>query len=207
MLFSREEQSIHAVESGRYADEEGVVAGITALARILTHPRNYAPADTAFFYSLILPGMGQLNQGEPLHAAVSAGVVLAALLYRATTPDPDQYRLNWEMYQAVLPWGANEYQFEISGIEVTEEEFYARLTPDRRRNIRALAQRRSVEKRLKRAGYLIAGAYLFNLVDTLALTRRKVETGPFFMRLEAVSDGSRPGNDLRMQLRLGIRFR
>jgi len=207
MLFSREERSIHAVESGRFADEESLITGIAALARELTHPQNYAPADTAFFYSLILPGLGQLNQGEPIHAAVSAGVVLAALLYRSTTPDPDQYRLDWESYQAVLPWGAVDYRFEISGVEVTEEEFYARLTVDRKRNIRALAQRRSVAKRRKRAGYLIAGAYLFNLIDTLALTRRKVETGPFFIRLETISDGSRPGNDLRMQLRLGIRIR
>jgi len=148
--------------------------------------------------------MGQLNQGEPLHAALSAGVVLAAILYGTTTPSPDQFRLDWDSYQAVQVWGTNEYRFMIHETEVSEEEFYTRLSADRIRNIRAIDQRRAVEKRQKRAGYLLAGAYIFNLFDTLVLTRRKVNTGPFFMSLEAVSDS---GTEPRLQVRLGIRFR
>jgi len=207
MLFSRDEKAVHAVESAIFSGEEAAVAGISALTSELTHPRNYAPADTAFFYSLVLPGMGQLNQGEPLHAAISAGAVLAAILYGATTPRSDQFRLNWDSYKAVPVWGTDEYRFMIYDTEVSEEEFYSKLSVDRIRNIRAIDQRRSVENRRKRAGYLLAGAYILNLFDTLILTRRKVETGSFFTRLELVPDLSSPNIDPRLQVRLGIRFR
>ena len=90
---------------------------------------------------------------------------------------------------------------------MSEAEFYRRLTIDRDRNMRALKQRQMVEKRRKRAGYFIAGAYLFNLIDTLALTRRKVETDPFFIQLESVVDPSRTGYHPGVRLTLGIRFR
>ena len=207
MLFSREEKAVHAVESAIFSDEEAAVAGISALTFELTHPRNYSPADTAFFYSLILPGMGQLNQGEPLHAALSAGAVLAAILYGTTTPRPDQYRLNWDSYQAVPVWGTDVYRFMIYDTEVSEEEFYTRLTADRIRNMRAIDQRRMVENRRKRTGYLLAGAYILNLFDTLILTRRKVDTGSFFTRLELVPDLASPNIDPRLQVRLVVRFR
>ena len=64
-----------------------------------------------------------------------------------------------------------------------------------------------MEKRQKRASYFVAGAYLFNLIDTLVLTRRKVDTGPFFTRLSAVTDASPTGPSPGLQLQLGIRFR
>jgi len=206
LLFSREEKAIHTVETAIFSGEDEAIAGIRILAHELTHPRNYAPADTSFFYSLILPGMGQLNQGEPLHAALGAGAVLAALLYGATIPHPNQFRLDWDSYQAIQIWGTDQYRFMIHKTEVSEEEFYIKLSADRKRNIRAIAQRREVEKRRRRASYLFVGAYLFNLVDTLVLTRRKVDTGPFFLQLKAVSTSIRAPGAPGLQLQLGIRF-
>ncbi|MFC1500442.1 hypothetical protein ACFL6T_05445 [Candidatus Zixiibacteriota bacterium] len=207
LLFSREEKAIHAVESAIFPDEGTAIAGIGALAFQLTHPRNYVAADTAFFYSLILPGMGQLNQGEPMRAALSAGLVLAAVLYGIATPSPDPFRLDWESYQAEQIWGTDQYEFTIHDTKVSEEEFYRVLSAARKRNMKAYNQRLAVEKRKKRAGYLFAGAYLFNLIDTIILTRRKVDTGPFFMRLEAVTDSMLPTINPRLQVQLGIRFR
>ncbi|MFC1627641.1 hypothetical protein ACFL3H_00835 [Gemmatimonadota bacterium] len=207
LLFSRSEKAIHAIKSASFSDEDEAVTGIRTLAFELTHPKNFAPVDTAFFYSLIIPGMGQLNQGEPLHAAVSAGFVLAAILYGVATPSHNSFNLDWASYRADPIYGTDQYRFTIHDTDVSEEEFYRRLSADRQRNTRAYLQRIEVKQRRKRANIFLAGAYLFNLVDTMILTRRELDTGPFFMRLEAVSDPALPYTDPRFQVRVGIRFR
>ena len=60
---------------GRYADRVGagfLIGG--AVQNVFT------PSDTAIIYSILIPGSGQLMLGEPVHAVLSAGLVVAALL-------------------------------------------------------------------------------------------------------------------------------
>ncbi len=208
MLYSLEEHEIKDVRIGTWAETE-TIAGTRALARELTHPRNYSPADTSFFYSLLIPGLGQLQQGAVVHAVASAGLVAGAIVYGATAPQPDNFRLKWERFQAQRIPGTNEYNYIIDGQIRPEAEFYEILSDARRHNIAAERSRQISDRRQKRAGRLLVGAYILNLIDTLFLTRHTVDTRSFFLNLEALpaadrtGAGGMPGVRLRLVVPLG----
>ncbi len=200
LLYNALEDEIREVRFGTW-ERSDVVAGTRELARDLTHPRFYSPADTPFFYSLFIPGLGQFQQGNHAHAALSAGLVAGVLLYQAAIPSPDNYRLKWERYQAQRIFGTNDYLFLIDGRVCAEEDFYAELSEARRHNIRAERERQEAEKRRRRASRMLVGAYVFNLIDTLLLSRRRVDTRTFFLNLEALpASGAGVGGGVRLRL-------
>lgn len=207
LIYSDAEKRIRDVQNRIFEDEDEARSSIGRLGYDITHPRNYSPSDTSFFYSLLVPGMGQLQQGAPAHAVLSAGMVFGAILYGVTTPRPDEFKIKWENYQPTPIPGTTDYRFLIQNQEVPEEEFYRILSEDRRRSIIASAERRAAASRKKRATRLLVGAYIFNLVDTLLLTRRDIDTRSFFIRLEAVSDDIMPYTQYGFQLRIGLRIK
>jgi|GEM_PF-1051422 len=203
LLYSISEDEIREVQYGDWAAAEAA-SGTRELARELTHPRYYSPSDTPFFYSLFVPGLGQFQQGAYAHAAVSSGLVLGALIYQSLIPRPDNFRLDWENYHVQRIADTNEYLYMIGSRVYPEEEFYEILSEARRHNIRAERERREAKISRRQASHLLVGAYIFNLLDTLVLTRRRIDTRSFFLNLEALPGPGTGGTGLQLRLRIPL---
>jgi hypothetical protein len=81
-VYSAESGGLVAGVTATFTNPQAALEGIDALARRLCRVRYFVVHDVAMLYSLFVPGSGQFFLGEPVHAIVSAGAVLAAFLYR-----------------------------------------------------------------------------------------------------------------------------
>jgi len=191
-LYGYEEETLLAVRSQAFADTAQALARIHLLARELTHPRNFSLGDEAFFYSLILPGSGQAHLGKWAHAALSAGLVGVAVLYGVTTPEPDQYRLPDYYFKQV--WEYSEgWRFFVAGQEVSHDEYFDAY------QVAVLHKDRAERQREDRLTFL---AWLFNLADTLLVSRPGVDGTPFFDLVASVQTRTplEPESDIRFHL-------
>ncbi len=91
ILFGVDDRTIIAAESRSYRSEAGIRAGIIDMARAISRPRVLTPSDTPIIYSMVIPGIGQLMLGKPLHAIVFGGLVV-----RAITKEPEVRRPDWD---------------------------------------------------------------------------------------------------------------
>ena len=80
IIFSVDDRKLISEVRETYPDRLAAREGVAALARDQTAPNVFTPSDTAIIYSILIPGSGQLMLGEPVHAVLSAGLVVAALL-------------------------------------------------------------------------------------------------------------------------------
>lgn len=99
VLYSVDDQRILANESQIYADADAAYAGVKRTALKFCNPSRLTPSDTAVFYSLIIPGLGQLVLNEPLHAAFCAGLVAAAAV---SGYGPYPYNANREELERIM---------------------------------------------------------------------------------------------------------
>jgi len=186
IFYSRDDQRVRELLNHVFDDEDAARDGARNIGERLSHPRNFSPVDTPLLYSLIVPGLGQLQMDAPLHALASAGLVAGAVFYGLTAPQPDQFRIDFNDFRTELTMEAGDYRYFIRHQEVSAEEFFSTLNEDISHNARADEERRVSEVRKSWAVRLFVASYLFNLVDTLWLIRREVDTRPFSIRLQAV---------------------
>ncbi len=78
ILFCLDERKIIASEWQTFSTTEEAVAGIREMADQIARPRTLTPTDTPIFYSMVVPGMGQLMVEQPVHAIACAGLFTAA---------------------------------------------------------------------------------------------------------------------------------
>ncbi len=201
IIYSSADQQVREFLHTTFNSEAEALAGAQEIGRAISHPKNFTPKDTPLLFSLIMPGMGQLQMGEPPHAAVSAGLVLGFILYQLSIPSPDQYRINFGDYTAQLIPGTGDYLYYIRHREVSAEEYFQTLESDIAHNLRAEKDRKSADKRKAWASRFLVASYVFNLLDTLYLIRQEVDARPFFVRLEAIPDPAyfNPHPGLRLQ--------
>lgn len=202
IIYSNTDQQVREFLHTTFNSEAEALAGAQNVGRAISHPRNFTPKDTPLLFSLIIPGMGQLQMGEPPHAALSAGLILGSILYRLSIPTPDQYQINFSDYTTQLNPGAGDYFYYIRHREVSASEYFQTLESDMAHNFRAGKERQSADKREAWATRFLVVSYVFNLLDTLYLIRQEVDARPFFVRLEAIPDpayfNSQPG--LKLQI-------
>ena len=201
LIYSREERRVRDLLEQRYDSIPKALAEAGELGRSLTHPRNLSPSDTPFIYSMLMPGTGQLILGAPCRALLSAGLVTGALIYGLTTPGPDPFRLDFRHYNTYFHYDSNSYVYYYHQEAVSAETFFEALNDDRARHLAAEGQRRAVEVRRRRAVMFFLGAYLYNLADTILLTRRQVDASRFFWHLESIIDDPSPN---RRSIVLGL---
>lgn len=200
VIYGKDDNKIISVESRTYPDEVSALAGVESLARELSHPRNLTPSDTSFFYSLLLPGSGQISRGEWGHAALSIGLLSAAIIYSLGIPDPDPYTIPQGYLRQEWDYVTRKWSFYVGGIEVDWIEYDKAYISAHARAGRAADQRRAVQSRKSRAVKYILGAWIFNLIDTLLISRREVDGKPFFDQVESAI------KVYPQTSRLGIRF-
>ncbi len=207
VIFDEDTRQIASVHNYSFVNAEALFNGAGEITAELARARNYTSADSAFFLSILIPGVGQLQKEEPIHALVSAGLMGFSILYAISTPKPDPFEFSREGLETPFNWATGEYDHTIGGIAVTAEVFYQVVDENWEHHLRARAERRAVKIRRKRASGLVAAAYLFNVVDSLLLARERPDSSPFFLSLEGVSGQSgRSGSaGLSMQLRISFR--
>jgi hypothetical protein len=207
LIYDADTRQIAHVSSYHYPDDAALFSGVADVQAVLGRSRTYASADSAFFFSILVPGLGQLHKDKPIHALVSAGMVGLSILYAASTPDPDPFEFSREGFESAWNQLTGEFDYTIEGNPVSAEIFYQTLDENWEHHLTAQAERRAVKVRRKRAAALLVASYFFNVVDALVLAKEKTDTSPFFLSLEGLpaSPGSaRPGG---MALRLRISFR
>jgi len=91
ILYGVDDRTVIAAESRSFSSEAGIRAGISDMARAISRPRVLTPSDTPIMYSMVIPGIGQLMLGKPLHAIVFGG-----LFVKAITKAPEVRRPDWE---------------------------------------------------------------------------------------------------------------
>jgi hypothetical protein len=203
IIYSRSDQQVREFLHTTFDSEAEALAGAREIGQAISHPKNFTPKDTPLLFSLIIPGMGQLQMGEPTHAVLSAGLVFGSILYGLSIPSPDPYQINFGDYNAQLIPGTGDYLYFIRYREVSAEEYFQTLESDIDHSLRADRERKSADKRKAWAARFLFVSYVFNLLDTLYLIRQEVDARPFFVRLEAIPDPAyldqQPG--LRLQFR------
>jgi hypothetical protein len=202
-VYSCRSQSLLLVESHTYADPDQAALLVPELGRALSHPRNFSAGDTAFFYSILLPGAGQARLGRWDHALFSAGLVASAILYGVTAPEPDRYTVGRDYFDERYDYATASWHFFVAGAEVSHEEYFESFRVASTRAQRALQQRIDYDSRRKTAVQLTVGAWVLNLLDTLLVSGRAVDGAPFFNLV-----GSLPGEGGRPRLaEVGVRIR
>jgi hypothetical protein len=199
-VYAQDDGKVIRVSSQDYGSTGEALAGMDGFARRMSHPRNLTSTDTAFFYSVIVPGLGQLSQGKWKHALASVSLVGLAALYAVTTPDATIYTVPAGRF--VIDWdsGLQRWIYTVGGVEYERETFYTVRYDEMRRAERSRRQQRDAETRRDRAKALLVGAWILNVFDTLYLAGRPVDTTRFFQlvsELEPDQDGP-----LRFSLRL-----
>lgn len=184
-VYGQDDSEILMMESRMYTDEASALTGIESLAKKISHPKNLTSYDTAFFYSLLMPGAGQISRGKWGHAALSVGLLSAAVMYGLSTPTPDHYVIPHGRYREEWDEAAYKWRFYVGGTEVNWIEYEIANDADRAHASRALNERRAAERRRERAVGFVIGAWIFNLIDTLLISRRNVEGKPFFDQVES----------------------
>jgi hypothetical protein len=205
--FSREEREVINCVTLTFTSETDLRARLGEMSRELSKAANYSSTDSALFLSLILPGLGQILKEKPLHGLVSMGLFSGSLIYALTIPKADPFEFDRDKFTTQYNWDSQEYDYLVHGSNVGAEAYYEAADEDWEHHRQAAADRRLEEIRRKRATGLIVASYLFNMVDALVLTRKELDTRPFFIGLEAIPDpGPGPGSEmLRFQLRVTFR--
>lgn len=208
IIYSKADRQIREMLHSVFDTEAEALAGAEEIGRKLSHPRNYSPKDTPLLYSLIFPGLGQLQMDAPLHALTSAGLVAGAVLYGMSAPKPDRYQIDFTDYHADLIPGTSEYRYFIRHREVPAQEYFHTLDADIEHNLCAIEERRAAEVRKNWATRFIIASCLFNVLDTLWLIRQEVDARPFYVRLEAIPEAGGPArrSSIRLQLRWTLLF-
>ena len=202
IIYSRADRQIREFLYTTFKSEAEALAGAQEIGRAISHPKNFTPKDTPLLFSLIMPGMGQLQMSEPLHSVLSTGLVLGSILYRASIPLPDQYQIQFGDYTTQLIQGTGDYLYYIRHREVSAAEYFQTLESDIDHNYKAEKERKSADKRKAWGTRFLIASYVFNLLDTLYLIRQEVDARPFFIRLESIPDPAffNPQSGLRLQL-------
>jgi len=210
VIFSREErQTVHS-ETLRFPADTALAQISEAFGRIVSKPGNYSSVDTGFLLSIFAPGLGQLKNGYPAHALVSAGLVGSALLYLILAPEPDHFEYDSMMYDVIPDDASGDYLYQINGEEVTKIVFYDALENDWEHHLRARGERGAAEVRSRRAVGLLCGAYLLNLIDALWTTKKKEEEEEipaFFLRTQLVGNPYFSSRDCSFRVQLVFSFR
>lgn len=203
LIYSREDNQIRQLLHDVFSDEEEARSGASKIGERLSRLRNFSPSDTALLYSLLLPGVGQLQRDAPMHALISAGLVAGSVIYSLTTPKPDEFEIDFSDFRSELIPNTTDYLYYIRQKEVSEEEFFRILEEEIEHNTSAKRDRQAVARRKQRAVIMFAATYLFNLIDTWWLIRKDIDARPFFVRIQAVPEtGNRTG-----QMSLGLQLR
>jgi hypothetical protein len=218
-VVSRTEEGAIEVTSAVYAQDDGRVLqvgsqtydtpsealdGMDRFARRMSHPRNLTSSDTAFFYSVFVPGLGQLSQGSWKHALVSASLVGLAALYSAAAPEPDFFSVPAGRFSIDWDDVSEHWRYSVGGVVYDRESYYTIRFDEMKRAERSLGQRREAEDYRKRAKALFVGAWILNVFDTLYLASRPVDSGRFFQLVTGLEPG--PSGLLDLTLRLRINF-
>ncbi|MFC1529871.1 hypothetical protein ACFL6R_04040, partial [Gemmatimonadota bacterium] len=111
ILFGVDDRTVIAAESRSFSSEAGIRAGIRDMARAISRPRVLTPSDTPIIYSMVIPGIGQLMVGKPLHAIVFGGLVV-----RAITKTPEVPRPEWDA--AIPNWREEIKRRQIMNVMV-----------------------------------------------------------------------------------------
>jgi len=186
LVYGLDDHALRAVESRRYTDEAAAETDMADLARTISHPRNLTPSDTAFFYSLLLPGAGQASLGRWDHAALCLGLTASLIVYKQAIPTPDPFFIRGDDFVERYDYWERRYRYYVYRQEVSAEEFNEALSLAQEHARHAADERRSVERRQRLTTNLLVVSWLFNIVDTLILSRRKVDGRPFFTLVESL---------------------
>jgi len=207
LVFDEDTRQIASVTYFTFADDAALYRGAEEVQAILARSRTYASADSAFLLSILVPGLGQLQKDEPVHALVSAGLVGLSIIYAASTPDPDAYEFSREGFESPYNYIDDEFHHTIEGSPVTADVFYQTLDANWEHHLRAKAERRAIKIRRKRASAFLVGTYFLNVIDALVLAKEKTDTSPFFLSLEGISGRSGDVHSMGMSLQLRFSFR
>ncbi|MFC1529171.1 hypothetical protein ACFL6R_00465 [Gemmatimonadota bacterium] len=204
MVFSGDEQAVLSTETRQYADPGAVLDDIENLCDYLSQPKHYMPRDSAFFYSLILPGSGQFSLGHKDHALITWGAISAALLYGLLNPQPDMFEYKresfWEEWNAV----EGQWHFYANGEELLVDEYLLVRAAAENRAEKALGERTTFQRRRNLSRWLVGSLWLLNLADTLFLSTRVNEGRTFFSLVSTVEPG--PGSSYNPSCGVGIRL-
>jgi hypothetical protein len=192
VVYIQDEQDFSAVENKWFPDEQTALAGSADLGRAVSHPKNLTSADTAFFYSMFLPGAGQISVGRWDHGLFFTGLTAAALFYRASAPKPDWFELKPNDFRSTWNWEDQRYHHFAFGKEVTWTEYEVMLADAQARNSEAKKSRAEAQSWKKRGTVILLGSWLLNIVDALLVSHRNPDTGRFFSLAESVSIEPRP---------------
>lgn len=207
VVYGQDDQAIRAVVVQTIPQGSPGNAG-NELGRRLSQPRYFSPADTPFFYSLLVPGAGQLSMGYPGHALAAVVMVAAPLAYGLATPDPDPFVIDFGYYVRRWNYITRDYDYYLGGDQVSES-IYLEALGIAQDHARAAASERDAAKTRRRVatGLAVLG-YVLNVADTLFLSRRRVDASPFFEILDRIElDWSASGPvTARAGLRIPIRF-
>lgn len=116
-VYGVDDGRVLASRSQSFTDTASAKNGVIKIVRAISKPRVLTPSDTPVFYSIFIPGSGQLMMGKPIHALVCSGLVVWAFLsYRDPTPSNihPNYRARYEkavrrarMERVVTTWLIN----------------------------------------------------------------------------------------------------
>jgi hypothetical protein len=206
LVYVQDDQSFRISETRWFSDEATARAGTPDLARTISHPRNFTPSDTAFFYSLIAPGAGQFSLGRWKHGLFFSGMAATSLVYMVTTPEPDRFEVSPEDFRRQYDWRDQSYHYFAFGREVTYAEYDAMFREAQVHSTRAREERRRAKVRRNRGTALLIGTWLVNIVDTLLLSQNEANTGPFFSLVQSIREGPSGKPSPSIGIRMGWRI-
>ncbi len=203
-IYAQDDGSVLQVGSQTYDSPSEALADMNRFARRMSHPRNLTSSDTAFFYSVFVPGLGQLSQGNWKHALASASLVGLAALYSASAPPPDLFSIPAGRFSIDWDNGSQQWTYSVGGVAYDQESYYAIRFDEMERAERSLKQRGDAENYRKRARALFLGAWILNVIDTLYLASRPVDSRRFFQLVTELETGPSGLLDFSLRLRFNI---
>jgi len=204
MVFSGDEQAVLSTETRQYPDSGAVLGDIEDLGAYHSQPKHYVPRDSAFFYSLILPGSGQFSLGYKDHALISWGTISAALLYGLLNPQPDMYKYRREAFWEEWNTAEGQWHFYANGEELLVDEYLRVRAAAEKRAENALNERNAFQKRRNISRWLVGSLWLLNLADTLILSKRVDDGSAFFSLVSSVEPGHHDNSAFSIGIRLHI---
>ncbi len=94
-LYGADDRKYIASDWRAIADDDSAAIILTDMAGRICRPRVLTPADTPIFYSIFLPGSGQIMMGQPIHGVFCAGLFVSAFFSHRDRDPP--------IRQALLP--------------------------------------------------------------------------------------------------------
>jgi hypothetical protein len=199
-VYAQDDARILRISSQTYGSPNEALADMDSFARRISQPRNLTSSDTAFFYSVFVPGLGQLSQGNWKHALASASLVGLAALYSVAAPHPGVYSVPSGRFSIDWDNGLQRWTYSVGGVEYDRETFYTIRYDEMARAARSPQEQRDAESYRNRAKALLVGAWVVNLFDTLYLASRPVDSRRFFQLVSGLEPS--PDGPLRLSLRL-----